>query len=86
MKDNFNIYQWRREYLAENESKEIGTYYNRPGKFKGKDYDGYVRLYSNTSNEEVKAAFTKKGYIEIGFDNIDDDDRGTLVYVYYKKK
>jgi hypothetical protein len=86
MKDNFNIYQWRREYLAENESKEIGTYYNRPGKFKGKDYDGYVRLYSNTLDKEIEPTLTKKGYIEIGLDNIDDDDRGTLTYVYYKKK
>jgi hypothetical protein len=86
MNRDFNVYKWRRDQLTENEAKSIGTYYDRPGKFKGKEYDGYVRLRPKTSDDEITADFTKKGYVEIGWDEIDDDDRGTLVHVYYKKK
>lgn len=86
MNKDFNVYKWRRDQLTENEARPIGTYYDRPGKFEGKEYDGYVRLRPKTSDDEIKSEFTKKGYVEIGWDEIDDDDRGTLVHVYYKKK
>ena len=86
MSKDFNIYKWRRDYLNENESNSIGTYYDRPGKFKGKDYDGYVRLYGRTSDKDVDEEFEKKGYTEVGFETRDaESDRKASIYVYYTK-
>lgn len=96
MKDNFNIYQWRRDYLAESVLKEEQDNSFAQGWVKdiksevGKTKDGkkYTHIISNApakQSQRIKKAINDAGYEIVGEKDLPVDGRMSLYLIKIKK-
>lgn len=84
MNNKFDVYKWRRDQLI-NESEIRGSWIDKKGTIRGKEYDGYFKTTSPKQDSEVKAAIKEKGYTFVDDEEWDDDGRKTEYWYYFKK-
>ena len=95
MKDNFNIYKWRRDQLTENENTVKGEWRDDSGEWNGKKYDGMFRTYTKEYllptehyaeyGDAIKKMIEDKGYTFIGNDEVEVGSTTQRHMYYYTK-
>ena len=93
MNKDFNVYKWRRNYLAENEDSTLKDLLNDFKKqIRGAFLeDGYIKTEDRSApgeEEKVRKIFLKHGYILSKVKRIEGepDERLDMIKYFYEKK